>query len=61
MGFGLHRYTVVLSRIQDLFNDCRVFDTGNDFDSTSALFTGFDVDVKFNKIRTREQRHVSSR
>jgi len=33
--------------IQDLFNDCRVFDTGNDFDSTTALFTGFDVDVKY--------------
>ena len=31
---------------ENLLNDLRIFDTGNDFDVTAAVFADFDVDVE---------------
>ena len=34
--------------IQNLFNDCWVFDTGNNLDGTATMLTGFNVDIEYS-------------
>jgi hypothetical protein len=32
--------------LKDLFDDCRIFDTGDNLDGTATMLTGFNVDVE---------------
>ena len=43
---GIHLGRFPLQVLENLLNDLRVLDTGNDFDLTAAVFTDFDIDVK---------------
>ncbi len=42
----LRRFAAVLKKIQNPFYDLRLFDTGDHFDGTAALLTGFDIDLE---------------
>ncbi|MFT5112443.1 MAG: hypothetical protein ACI8P9_001767 [Parasphingorhabdus sp.] len=46
MGSSFNRFSVVVEVFENLFNDRRIFDTGNNFDCTVAMLTGFNVDVE---------------
>jgi hypothetical protein len=47
MGSCFNRFSVVVEVLEDFFDDCRIFDTGNDLDGTATTLTGFDVDVEY--------------
>ena len=42
----LRRFAAVLKMVQNPFYDLRLFDTGDHFDGTPALLTGFDIDLE---------------
>ena len=47
MRRGLRRFGPVLQMVEDLSDDDGVFDTGNHFNRSTALFTGFDIDGEY--------------
>jgi hypothetical protein len=46
MKSGLRRLGPFFQMVQNLSDDGGVFDTGNHFNRTTALFTGFDINLE---------------
>jgi len=46
VGSGFSRFGALFEVFENLFDDRRVFDTGNNFDGTATMLTGFNVDFE---------------
>ena len=47
MGTGFSRFSALFEMLENLFNDRRIFDTGNNLDGTATILTGFNVDIEY--------------
>ena len=45
MGCSFNRFSVVFEMLENLFNDRRIFDTGNNLNGTATMLTGFNIDI----------------
>ena len=46
MGCSFNRFSVVFEVFENLLDDCRIFDTGNDPNVTTTLTAGFNVYIE---------------
>ncbi len=46
MGSSFNRFSVMVEVLEGFFDDCRIFDTGNDLNDTATLTAGFNVDIE---------------
>jgi hypothetical protein len=43
MGCSFNRFGALFEVLENLLDDCRIFDTGNNLDGTATILTGFNV------------------
>ena len=48
MGCSFNRFGALFEVFENLLDDCRIFDTGNDPNVTTTLTTGFNVDIEYS-------------
>ena len=48
MGSGCGRLGALFKVLENLFDDSRVFNTGNHFNGTATMLTGFNVDIEYS-------------
>jgi len=45
---GSGRFGALFEGFEDLFDDSRIFYTGNHLDGTATILTGFNVDIEYS-------------